>query len=189
MDHRARDNAELGELMAAAQAGDRHAYRVVLDAILPVLRRTIRAQNRGIGAADLEDLVQDALLSIHQVRASYDPGRPFLPWVKAIARNRAVDWARRQSRRRNEAADTDGVETYPAAETNSIDRDGVGDPEALRLAITQLPEGQRRAVEMLKLKEMSLREASAATGSSVSALKVACHRGMKALRAVLTSGG
>jgi len=42
---------------------------------------------------------------------------------------------------------------------------------------------------MLKLREMSLKEAAAASGLSVAALKVAVHRGMKALRKVLSSGG
>ena len=52
-----------------------------------------------------------------------------------------------------------------------------------------LPRGQREAIEMLKLREMSLKEASAASGTSIAALKVAAHRGMKALRKALTVGG
>ena len=48
-----------------------------------------------------------------------------------------------------------------------------------------LPPRQREAVEMLKLREMSLKEAVAATGMSVSALKTAAHRGMIALRKAL----
>jgi RNA polymerase sigma-70 factor (ECF subfamily) len=56
----------------------------------------------------------------------------------------------------------------------------------LRRAIANVPAGQRQAVEMLKLKEMSLKEASAASGMTVAALKVASHRGLKALRFHLT---
>jgi RNA polymerase sigma-70 factor (ECF subfamily) len=61
----------------------------------------------------------------------------------------------------------------------------VGDLEALALAIRELPAGQRQAIELLKLQEMSLKEASAASGSSVSALKVATHRAMMSLRRIL----
>ena len=57
-----------------------------------------------------------------------------------------------------------------------------GDPEALKLAIGSLPAGQRSAIEMLKLREMSLKEAAEASGSSISALKVATHRAMDSLR-------
>ena len=62
------------------------------------------------------------------------------------------------------------------------------DVEALRQHLARLPEGQRQAIEMLKLKEMSLKEASAASGQSVGALKVAVHRGIKALRALMGDG-
>ncbi len=174
--------------MAAAQRGDTEAYQRLLVAIIPVLRQTVRQQNRGMQPSDVEDLVQEALLSIHLVRATYDPSRPFLPWVKTIARNRAIDWARRDTRKKaNEMADTPAAETFAAEETNSPDN-APGDPETLQHAIRRLPSGQRRAVELLKLREMSLREASEITGTSVSALKVACHRGIKALRAALAGG-
>jgi RNA polymerase sigma-70 factor (ECF subfamily) len=53
------------------------------------------------------------------------------------------------------------------------------------LAINQLPIGQRQAIELLKLREMSLKEAAATTGMSIAALKVATHRALKALRKLL----
>ena len=48
-----------------------------------------------------------------------------------------------------------------------------------------LPPGQRQAVELLKLQEMSLKEASSVSGLSVAALKVATHRAVKTLRGLL----
>jgi RNA polymerase sigma-70 factor (ECF subfamily) len=42
---------------------------------------------------------------------------------------------------------------------------------------------------MVKMREMSLKEASAASGMSVAALKVAVHRGVGALRKALNAGG
>jgi len=48
-----------------------------------------------------------------------------------------------------------------------------------------LPEGQRKAVELTKLRELSLEQAATETGLSVTALKVATHRGIKALRKLL----
>jgi RNA polymerase sigma-70 factor (ECF subfamily) len=60
------------------------------------------------------------------------------------------------------------------------------DPEALRQAIGELPAGQRHAVEMLKLREMSLKEAAAASGTTTGALKVSVHRAMTALRKALS---
>ena len=48
-----------------------------------------------------------------------------------------------------------------------------------------LPNPQRRAIELLKLQEMSLKEASAVSGMSIASLKVATHRALKGLRRIL----
>ena len=112
-----------------------------------------------------------------------------MPWLVAIARNRMVDAARRYGRvAANEVSGIEFPETFSMEPTNISD-DTYGDPEALREAISQLPPGQRQAVEMVKLREMSLKEAAAASGMSVSALKVSVHRGVKALRKALGSKG
>jgi RNA polymerase sigma-70 factor (ECF subfamily) len=53
----------------------------------------------------------------------------------------------------------------------------------------RLPAGQRQAVMLLKLQEMSLKEAAVASGQSVPALKVARHRALKNLRRLVGSWG
>lgn len=175
----------LGELMRAAQQGDDASYRQLLRAIAPRIRQVVRRQRGFAGSAEVEDLVQDVLLSMHTVRATYDPSRPFVPWLSAIVRNRLVDGARRYARvaRREIHVDEADV-TFFAAETNH-ENDELGDAAALREAVGALPEGQRQAIELLKLKELSLKEASAVSGTSVGALKVATHRAMATLRRTL----
>src|SRR5881409_4465863 len=91
------DNRFAG-LMQAAQAGDAEAYTQLLKEIAPRIRQIVRSGRRFLGAEDIEDLVQDVLLSVHSVRASYDPQRPFMPWLLAICRNRFADGARRYAR-------------------------------------------------------------------------------------------
>lgn len=176
----------LSALMQAAQAGDTAAYRDFLAAVIPHIRMVVRARRLGFAAADVEDLVQDVLLSIHSVRQTWDSGRPILPWIAAIVRNRLADAARRHRRRAaNETPAGDDYETFPAPPANR--ENGIGDAEALRAAISVLPPGQRSAIELLKLKEMTLKEAASVTGLSIAALKVAVHRGLKALRDALTT--
>src|SRR5262245_59906251 len=170
-------------LMRAAQGGDRDAYRALLTAVTPRIRRLVRLRRAFLGAADVEDVVQDVLLSLHAVLATYDPSRPFMPWLLAIVRNRLADAARRYARQVREVS-VDLDVTFVEVSTNTPD-EGVGDLEALAQAIRELPAGQRQAIELLKLQEMSLKEASAASGSSVSALKVATHRAMMSLRRIL----
>lgn len=169
-------------LMESVQDGDRSAYSELLQELLPVLRRMVRRrQPFPLSTQDVEDLVQDILLSLHAARGTYDPARPFLPWLAAIVRNRMADAARRAVRHRDELTVAQVPETFSPAAANTVD-DEYGDPEALRSAVASLPRGQRLAVELVKLRELSLREASAQSGMSIGALKVATHRGIRTLR-------
>jgi len=180
------DDRALTTLMQAAQAGDTQAYVQLLEQIAPRLRQIVRGQRRFLKSEDIEDIVQDVLLSLHAVRATYDPRRPFMPWLIAITRNRLADAARRYTRR---AAHEVQVENLPVTFSDEGTNIGSGeyrDLEALSQAIGTLPPGQRDAIEMLKLREMSLKEAAAASGTGVGALKVSVHRAMATLSKVLT---
>lgn len=176
---------QLASLMRAVQAGDRRAYTVLLHALVPLVRKTVRRRFGFLQAQDVDDLVQEVLLSVHATRATYDPTRPFLPWLMAIARNRTADSARRHVRRVGyEVRFERPPETLPTGDAN-ISANGYGDAEALAQAMTRLPPSQRQAIELTKLREMSLKEAAAATGTSIGALKVSVHRGLLALRKAL----
>lgn len=182
-------NSRYARLMRSAQCGDRSAYAELLRDLAPRLRQMVRRrQPFPLQPQDVEDLVQDILLSLHTARGTYDPVRPFFPWLAAIVRNRMADAARRSVRRRDELSVAQLPETFSPDGANIVE-DAFGDPEALRHAISALPGGQRQAVEMLKLRELSLREASAASGMSVGALKVAVHRGIRTLRMKLMKEG
>jgi RNA polymerase sigma-70 factor (ECF subfamily) len=169
-------DAQLSELMRAAQQGDAVAYTTLLEAIAPRIRQIVGARRHFAGQHVVEDLVQDVLLSVHSVRATYDASRPFGPWLLALIRNRLADGARRYARHSREI----GVD--------DLDVTFAGDPEAMLQAIDRLPPGQRQAVELMKLKGLSLKEAAAESGLSVAALKVATHRAIASLRRALVKG-
>ncbi|MGE5539013.1 MAG: sigma-70 family RNA polymerase sigma factor [Gemmatimonas sp.] len=169
--------------MADAQNGDRTAYESLLGEIVPFVRGIVARQHRTPDRID--DVVQDVLLTVHRVRHTYDPGRPFDHWVAAIARRRSIDAIRRRIRRNaQETSDDDAYETFadPAANRDVEVRDAA---DLLGGALSGLTDRQREAVELVKLREMSLAEASKASGQSVAALKVNVHRAIKALRAKL----
>ena len=180
------DDGALAQLMKAAQAGDTAAYAALLRAVMPAIRGTVRRARGFLGAAEVEDLVQDVLLSLHAVRATYDSTRPFMPWLMAITHNRLADGARRYARRAAHEVQVEELPVTFAEDTTNRESGSYGDPEALRQAIQKLPAGQRIAVEMLKLKELSLKEAATISGMSVGALKVAVHRAMTSLGKSLT---
>jgi RNA polymerase sigma-70 factor (ECF subfamily) len=174
------------KLMARAQDGDRHAYRTLLQDVTPYLRSL--AARCFKPPAEAEDAVQDVLLTVHMVRHAYDPGRPFGPWLVAIANRRFIDRLRRETRvKAREIALASEHETFPEPATN-LDNE-ISEQAALNQAINTLPPEQRQAVTLLKLNEMSLKEAAAVSGRSIAALKVATHRAIKNLRIILKRQG
>jgi RNA polymerase sigma-70 factor (ECF subfamily) len=179
---RASKGSDWSKLMEQAQDGNRDAYRELLEEITPYLRSL--AGRCFKQAADVEDVLQDVLLTVHLVRHAYDPTRPFGPWILAIANRRIIDRLRRDSRRKaREMALAADHETFAAPAAN-LHADAL-DEDALAQAIERLPPDQRQTIRMLKLNEMSLREASAVSGRSIPALKIATHRAIKSLRRML----
>ena len=148
------------------------------------------ARRQGVSADRVDDVVQEVLITIHRARATYDPARPFLPWLRAIAQRRAIDGLRRHGRQAvREVHDPIAYEGH-AEETAEADDllDAQTRGRALRASIETLPPGQRQAVERLGLRGQSLEEAAAETGRSKVALKVNLHRAIKTLRVKLGSG-
>jgi RNA polymerase sigma-70 factor (ECF subfamily) len=166
--------------MEAAQDGDQAAYASLLREIMPLLRERVRRVWRT--SQDVDDIVQDVLLSLHAVRHTYDPTRPFVPWLLSIARRRIADAARRSSRRwRHETIADVLPETLPEAGAK-IEQEARDDRAVIQQAVAGLTPGQREAIEMIKLQGLSLKEASALSGRSVSSLKLHVHRALKTLR-------
>lgn len=168
--------------MRAAQDGDSRSYERLLTEVLPVLRAVVSSKWRK--REDVEDIVQDVVLSLHAVRHTYDPHRPFMPWLMAITMRRIADAARKRAGRAGETLVDTIPETFHDVSTK-IGQEHSEDHEAVQHAMAALPEGQREAVDLLKLKEMSLQEASAASGKSIVSLKVSVHRALKSMRAHL----
>ena len=171
-------DARWSGLMASAQGGDSQAYTVLLMECRPLLRRICQARLRD--SAEVEDAIQDIMLTLHLIRHTYDPSRPFKPWVIAIATRRAIDRGRkRASRARHEAAFAAETGALPAAQASAADF--LADAR-LRHALDALPAAQRTALGLTKLEELTLTEASQRSGMTTGALKVAVYRGLRTLR-------
>ncbi len=178
----AQDDKRLAALMAAAQDGDATAYKAALQACVPIAAS--QARRLGVRPAAVDDVVQDVLLTVHRALPTYDPSRPFAPWLRAIISRRSIDTMRLHGRQgAREVHDSDAYLNHPGqhddAEVTMGER---ADARRLRAAIATLPSRQRQAVELLGLKEHSLEEASRQTGHSKVALKVSLHRAIRSLR-------
>lgn len=171
--------------MKAAQGGDQAAYASLLREVMPLLRDLVRRAWRT--PQDADDIVQDVLLSLHAVRHTYDPARPFVPWLLSITRRRIADAARRSSIRfQREIAAGVLPETF-SGDGAKIEQETRDEQASIRQALAGLTTEQREAVELLKVQGLSLKEASAVTGRSVPSLKAHVHRALKALRRSITA--
>jgi RNA polymerase sigma-70 factor (ECF subfamily) len=168
-------------LMRMAQSGDQSAYAELLGLLTMVTRQF--ARNRAGAVPWVDDVVQETLLSVHRARHTYDPARPFAPWFYAIAAHRVVDVYRRE--RRVSMREQAGDDLPEAVTPPVVDRAGGVDMGAVRAALAALPPRQREIVEGLKLRDESVRELASRLDMSESAVKVAAHRGYKALRKLL----
>lgn len=166
------------QMMAAAQVGDANAYRTLLSELAPWLRRYYA---RRLPLAMTEDAVQDVLLAIHEKRHTYDPGRPFGPWLAAIARYKWIDRLRSLKAEAAEPLDENiGIPDH---------EDAVVAGSTFEQLLAELKAPQAEAIKLVKIEGYSVEEAAKATGQSVSLVKVNIHRGLKRLANIIRAGG
>jgi RNA polymerase sigma-70 factor (ECF subfamily) len=169
---------ELRALMVATLDGDARAYHRLLESLTSHLRAYYR--NRfariGHGPQEAEDLLQEALLAIHTHRHTFDRSQPFTPWVYAIARYKFLDYLRRTKTSFKDIPMESAQELTASSDIGAVES-GL-DLERLMSSISFKA---RQAIQYVKLEGVSVSEASARCGMSESAVKVAVHRGLKAL--------
>jgi RNA polymerase sigma factor (sigma-70 family) len=173
---------ELKALMRAAQSGNARAYSRLLQELQPIVRNITRQQWANASGSDHDDLLQEVLLKIHSARATYDPDRPFIPWLKTIVMNQTIDFMRKQGRQRALASLSEDIAANVVDETAHHAFSRYEAVTTVRKAVSALPICQRSAIELLKLRELSLSEATTLTGMSASALKASIHRALISLR-------
>lgn len=162
-------------LMGLAQGGDKAAYRALLGSCGEWLARYYA---RRIAPHQVDDLVQETLLSLHSKRASYDANRPFYPWLAAIARYRWID-ALRKLTTTDELGEADAAVDH--------EEDAVLARLSLDSLLGHLPAGQAHAITLTRIEGRSVAEAARITGQSESLVKVNVHRGLKKLAALVES--
>jgi RNA polymerase sigma-70 factor, ECF subfamily len=167
-------------------AGDDTAFGELYDALAPRLLGYLVRQTRSRERA--EDIVQQTFLQIHRARGRFIPGAEVIPWAFAIARRLMIDGMRRGKRevlasgeeRRDEVQEAASLD--PAADDLAIAQELA---QEIKAVLAKLPEGQRAAFELVKQEGLSMADAAAVLGTTVSAVKLRAHRAYEALRAAL----
>jgi RNA polymerase sigma-70 factor (ECF subfamily) len=170
--------ARLKALLIKGMAGDAIAYRAFLHDLARHLRGHLRKRIPHL-SSDVEDLIQEILLAVHNARHTYRTDEPLTPWVHAIARYKQMDFFRARAR----------CESLHDPLDDHADLFAVSDDEPsdarrdIRKLLDHLPEKQRLPIVHVKLEGRSVAETARLTGLSESAVKVGVHRGLKALAA------
>lgn len=178
----AEKETRLRGLLVQGLGGDTVAYHRFLQDLSSHLRAYFR-KRLSQRPDDVEDLVQETLLAVHNQRHTYRSDQPLTAWVHGIARYKFIDSLRAHASREalNEPLD-DENELFAAldAEASDAKRD-------LGTLLSGLPDKQRLPIVHVKLEGLSVVEAALKTGLSESAVKIGIHRGLKVLAAKLRS--
>jgi RNA polymerase sigma-70 factor (ECF subfamily) len=164
-------------------AGDSAAYQAFLKGLSAHLRAFLRKRLARL-PDEVEDLVQESLIAVHNQRHTYDPGQPLSAWVQAIARYKLVDLLRRRAAQELLTDPLDDEADF----FSTADSDAAEARRDLHKLLDELPDQHRLPIIHTRLEGLSVQEAAKITGMSESAIKVGVHRGLKALAARIRGG-
>lgn len=172
----ASSESQLQTLLTQGLGGDAVAYHEFLRVLSGHLRAYFR-RRLFQRPDDVEDLVQETLLAVHNQRHTYRLDQPLTAWIHAIARYKFVDLLRARSIREdlNDPLDED-LSVFAESDTDAIEA-----KKDVNKLLADLPERQRLPIVHVKLEGLSVAETAQRTGMSESAIKVGIHRGLKAL--------
>ncbi len=169
------DNFEA--LMKQSLNGDQRAYASLLKETSRLLRPFLA--KRLSFTNEVEDLLQEILISIHKARHTYDGNRPYKPWLYAIAKFRLQDYLRAhysdQLRHAIELSEVE--ESLPEHVTETTIS-----YESISGEVQKLPEKQATILQLMHQDGYTAKEVAEKMGMNESAVKVAAHRAYKVLR-------
>ncbi len=167
------DEAQWSRWMAAAQQGDQSQYQALLESLGKAVEHYVRAHFGNIDF--LEDCVQECLLAVHLGRHTYNPERPFRPWLFAVVRNKAVDLLRK---RRPDQIRGESLEEWQLPESN-LHAEAYVQREDL---FKHLAQPYREALILTKVIGLTAKEAAKQCGISLPAMKIRVFRALASLR-------
>ena len=173
----------LAGALPAAQAGDQDAFGVLYRVLSPAVLRYARSL---VGTGEAEDVAGEAWLQVaRDLRRFSGDHDGFRAWVSTIVRHRATDHLRARSRRPVVLDDLGSLADRPAAEdTAALALDRLQTERAIALVAT-LPREQAESVMLRAVVGLDVASTAAALGKRPVAVRVAAHRGLKRLAAML----
>ena len=165
------------ELMRQSPEGDKRAYAELLQQTARLLRPFLA--KRLSFESEVDDVLQEILISIHKARHTYDGQRPYKPWAYAIANFRLQDYLRMHyADQLRQAVDISELE-------NNLHEDVTETAisyESISGEVHKLPEKQATILQLMHQDGYTAKEVAEKLGMTESAVKVSAHRAYKVLR-------
>ncbi len=157
--------------------GDTQAYAQLLKETARLLRPYL--SKRIYASTEVDDVLQEILISIHKARHTYDGQRPYKPWMFAIAKFRLQDHLRAHyADHLHDAEDLSELEEMLPDDVTETDFNH----ESISVEVEKLPEKQATILRLMHQEGYTAKEVAAKIGMNESAVKVAAHRAYKILR-------
>jgi RNA polymerase sigma-70 factor (ECF subfamily) len=173
---------DLALLVQAARGGDEVAFGRLYLAVQPGLLRYLRA----LVGQDAEDVASEAWLQITRDLRSYrGAGGAFRAWPASVARHRAMDHLRRQSRRPAQSRPVEQLEALPDRDDTATLAVEATATEAAIALIATLPRDQAEAVLLRVVVGLDAESAGKVLGKRAGAVRTAAHRGLRRLASQL----
>ncbi len=170
---------DFADLLARAQGGDEVAFSRLWADLNPALLRYLRLEP----GHSAEDLVAGTWVSVVKGLSRFRGDETaWRAWVFTTARRRALDEARRRSRRPRSVA-VDALDHVPAPDPSDGD---VTDALAL---LALLPAAQAEVIALRVIAGLPVDAVAAIVGRTPGAVRVAAHRGLRTLAGLLSGQG
>jgi RNA polymerase sigma-70 factor, ECF subfamily len=170
---------EFGDVLAAAQQGSQWAIAVLWQELHPRLLRFLR----GLDPVAAEDVEADTwLVAARDLARFRGDDRQFRAWMFTIARNRLIDWRRREARRRIVAVTPDVLGDHPAEDDPAVTAvDVLRGDAAVALVRSCLPRDQAEVILLRVLGGLTVDEVAAIVDKRPGNVRVLQHRGLRRL--------
>lgn len=175
----------LPSLLPAVATGDTSAFERLYDLYSSTLYALLL---RILGdAEDAQEVLQESFVQIWNRASMFDQSRGSeMAWLVSVARSRAIDRIRARrtrSTRESEAHREISIRSENVVKARGLDDAILGEQQkAVREALRELPDAQRKALEMAYFEGLSQSEIADATGEPLGTVKTRMQLGMKKLR-------
>jgi RNA polymerase sigma-70 factor, ECF subfamily len=177
---------DFAALLAAAQGGSEHAFSVLWRDVNPALLRYLRV----VAAEHAEDVAAETWVQVVRGLPRFTGDEAaWRAWLFTTARRRLLDQIRLRRRHPSEPLDEISAMDIPrTADAEQVAMDNMATEAAMAL-LSRLPELQAEVIFLRVVAGLDTEVVADMLGRSPGAVRVAAHRGLKKLAALLSGAG